>query len=184
MNMQKRRERAEQNMSEIGYIKFSNQQAKPNTNSNSDSFTEVHVRPSGVRKPVGIRVDTGLWEAFKRVLRAQGLSTCEVIEKFIVGYMGALSVKVHSSQTIYVVVDYPKVVKRVRRRQLVFEDEVDVYESVVGRDGIFCVLKQESLPILKLPCLYWKKCKCGNFECWSRVQRLLRGLEKEAGSIG
>jgi len=97
----------------------------------SDSMTHVHIARSGVRVATGIRIDSGLWKAFKLVLSANGLSTCHVLELFILGYLGAVEVDVHVGQTINVYVDAPRVVKRVRRRQIVFEDEGQQPDSML-----------------------------------------------------
>ena len=90
---------------------------------NDDSFTEVHISRSGRRIPVGIRVDSGLWEAFKKALSANGLSTCEILEHVILGLTVGLTVKVHSSKTINVYAEIPKYVKRVRRAKVEYVDE-------------------------------------------------------------
>jgi hypothetical protein len=108
--------------------KSSNQSDTPENDDSSDGFTEVHVGRSGVRRPVGIRVDSGLWEAFKRAVSANGLSTCEILEHVILGLTVGLTVKVHSSKTINVYAEIPKVVKRVRRYAREFEE----VESEVG----------------------------------------------------
>ena len=112
--------------------------AKPNynnQNSNSDSSIvchkelEINVGFSGVRKHTSIRCDSKLWESFKKVCKNNGLSTCDVLEKLILGFVVGYSTRVAQPTTIYVTVDAPRVVKRVRRRQLVFEDEVVVCDA-------------------------------------------------------
>jgi hypothetical protein len=109
-----------------------------------DSFTEVHVCRSGKRVPVGIRVDSGLWEAFKKALSANGLSTCEILEHVILGLTVGLTVKVHSGKTINVYAEIPKFVRRVRRAKVEYVDEED--------NRFYCALKDchvlvESLPL-------------------------------------
>ena len=88
----------------------------------------MNVGFSGVRKHTSIRCDSKLWESFKKVCKNNGLSTCDVLEKLILGFVVGYSTRVAQPTTIYVTVDAPRVVKRVRRRQLVFEDEVFVEE--------------------------------------------------------
>jgi len=90
---------------------------------------EINVGFSGVRKHTSIRCDSKLWESFKKVCKNNGLSTCDVLEKLILGFVVGYSTRVAQPTTIYVTVDAPRVVKRVRRRQLVFEDEVVVCEA-------------------------------------------------------
>lgn len=85
---------------------------------------------SGVRKHTAIRCDGLLWQNFKETCEREGLSTCHVVEKLLLGWL----VGVESSRVpvVNVSVDMPRIVKRVRRRQLVFEDEVSVSEVSVG----------------------------------------------------
>ncbi|MEM3459599.1 MAG: hypothetical protein QXL71_09110 [Candidatus Bathyarchaeia archaeon] len=94
-----------------------------NQNPQDDSFTEVHILKSGKRVPTGIRVDSGLWEAFKKTLSANGLSTCEILENVILGLTVGLTTKVHSSKTINVYCEVPKFVRRVRRARVEYVDE-------------------------------------------------------------
>jgi len=97
---------------------------------NKDSSTLCHkgyvvnVGLAGVRKHTSVRIDVKLWKEFKKVCKNNGLSTCDILEKLILGFLTGFKYGVAQSTTINVVVDAPRVVKRVRRRQLVFEDEV------------------------------------------------------------
>ena len=121
--------------------KLSPQQPKNNTNNatkqtqTSDSSIvcpnelEINVGFSGVRRHTSIRCDSKLWESFKKVCKKNGLSTCDVLEKLILGFVVGYSTRVAQPTTIYVTVDAPRVVKRVRRRQLVFEDEFVVCDA-------------------------------------------------------
>lgn len=82
---------------------------------------------SGVRKHTSVRCDSLLWENFMRVCKVNGWSTCDVLEKLILGFVGGVdAAKPSGVPTLVVQVDAPRIVKRVRRRQLVFEDEVSV----------------------------------------------------------
>jgi hypothetical protein len=94
---------------------------------------EVNIGFSGVRKHTSIRCDRKLWKTFKTVTKNNGLSTCDILEKLILGFCIGYSTRVAQPTTINVIVDAPRVVRRVRRRQLVFEDEVQ--ENFYDRYG-------------------------------------------------
>lgn len=85
---------------------------------------------SGVRKHTSVRCDGLLWKNFKEACQSEGLSTCRVLEKLLLGWL--VGVKSGRVSNVTVQVDMPRVVKRVRRRQLFFEDEVS--EEVVEAD--------------------------------------------------
>ena len=85
---------------------------------------------SGVRKHTSVRCDSLLWRNFKAACQTEGLSTCRVLEKLLLGWLvGVSSGRVPN---VTVNVDMPRIVKRVRRRQVYFEDEVseEVSEDV------------------------------------------------------
>jgi len=86
---------------------------------------------SGVRKHTAIRCDGLLWQNFKEVCRRNGWSTCSVLEELLLGLVAGVSAMRQGVPSVVVQVDAPRVVKRVRRRQLVFEDEVSVSEVAV-----------------------------------------------------
>ena len=86
---------------------------------------------SGVRKHTSFRCDSLLWLNFRRVCEENGWSTCDVLERLMLGFVGGVDQGVRQLPTFVVQVDAPRVVKRVRRRQLVFEDEVSVSEVAV-----------------------------------------------------
>ena len=85
----------------------------------------VNIGLSGVRKHTSIRCDTKIWNTFKNVCKKNGLSTCDILEKLILGFSVGYSTRVAQPTTINVVVDAPRIVKRVRRRQLIVENEVE-----------------------------------------------------------
>jgi hypothetical protein len=114
---------------------------QPNDSSeNVAQSGSVDFRFSGVRKHTSIRCDSNLWKEFKSVCKSNGFSTCNELEKLILGFLVGVREMCHKPTTIDVVVDAPRVVKRVRRRQLVFENEVDVVEGDVcvycGREAV------------------------------------------------
>jgi len=113
-------------------------------NNNHDSSKVCHIEEtvnigfSGVRKHTSFRCDSKLWKEFKKVCKKNGLSTCNVLEKLILGFIFGLQTRVAQPTTLTVVVDAPRVVKRVRRRQLIFEDEVGEGEGCwyCGRESV------------------------------------------------
>lgn len=87
---------------------------------------------SGVRRKTSIRCDGLLWKNFVERCREEGLSSCGVVEKLLLGWL--VGVQSGRVPEMTVVVDAPRIVKRVRRRQLVFEDEVSVSGVGAGAD--------------------------------------------------
>jgi hypothetical protein len=101
---------------------------------------------SGVRKHTSFRCDGLLWKNFKEMCEREGLSTCHVVEKLLLGWL--VGVETGRLPVVNVSVDMPRIVKRVRRRQLVFEDEISVSEEPavsaraepVGNGGLKCFI--------------------------------------------
>jgi len=63
------------------------------------------------------------------LVRANGLSSCDILEKLLIGFCVGYEYyakRVAQPTTINVIVDAPRIIKRVRRRQLVIEDEITV----------------------------------------------------------
>lgn len=96
--------------------------------------TSVYVSPSGVRVPFSIRIDSGIKRAWMQFVLDKGLSSCEIVEKTLLGIMHGYQAPVYANHTINVIVDFPRIVKRVRRRQLYFEDEVESVEISPGEE--------------------------------------------------
>ena len=78
---------------------------KPTTNQN-DSITNVHFSErgaykylSGVREPIAVRIDTGLYQAFKPVAKRVYGSVCRAIEVYITTLIEATEKGVHFSNT-------------------------------------------------------------------------------------
>lgn len=94
----------------------------------TESVTDVNFKVSGERTTFSIRVDRNIKEAFQRLVREEGLSSCDYFEKIMLGtIVGFTSLKNQSlhGNTLNVQVDIPRIVKRVRRRRsMYFEDEV------------------------------------------------------------
>jgi hypothetical protein len=140
-------------------------------NTQDDSSQVYYIRPSGVRKPTSIRVDTGLWEAFKRTLSQKGLSTCEILEKIILGLtVGIKASEEHviRSTTINVYAEIPKFVRRVRRARVEYVDER------VEDSRFYCALKNEHVERQSLPLADCRDCP--NRGCRGFV--LERGVEE------
>ena len=96
---------------------------------------------SGVRKHTSVRCDSLLWKNFKEACQSEGLSTCRVLEKLLLGWL--VGVQSGRVPNVTVSVDMPRIVKRVRRRQIYFENEIDVTETVDG--GIETVTSQPEI---------------------------------------
>lgn len=97
-----------------------------------ERFSSVYVHPSGRRVPFSVRIDSAIKEAWMRFIFEKGLSSCEIVEKTFLGIMAGYEAPVYASHTINVVVDFPRVVKRVRRRQIYYEDEIEVTEEGIS----------------------------------------------------
>jgi len=93
------------------------------TTQNEDSLTKVHSVQnlfSGVRKPRGFRVDTGLWTAFKSVAKAKSGSICSAIEPMLIAYLGLADKEVHFGNTVRI--EHLHIERNLReRRHLVVE---------------------------------------------------------------
>jgi len=132
-----------------------NQPQPNNQNQQNDSSQAYYIRPSGVRRPTTIRIDSGLWEAFKREVLAKGLSTCEILEKLILGLtVGFASTKqdvIHPT-TINVNVEIPRFVRRVRRARVEYVDEG------FGVERFYCALRDEHVDSGLLPLIDCQGC--------------------------
>ncbi len=131
-----------------------------------------YIRPSGVRRPTTVRIDTGLWKAFKKTLSEKGLSTCEILEHFILGVtvgIKALENKCntqnHAPTTINVNVEIPRFVRRVRRARVEYVDER------VENGRFYCALRDEHVLGDALPVV---DCHgCPNSSCRKYVFQIL-----------
>jgi len=128
-------------------------------NKQDDSSQAYYIRASGVRKPTTIRVDTGLWEAFKKTLSQKGLSTCEILEHFILGVTVGIktlenkcNTQPQKPTTINVNVEIPRFVRRVRRARVEYVDER------VEDSRFYCALKDSHVPVESLPLVDCRDC--------------------------
>jgi len=155
----------------------STQQTNQTTSDSSGNVAHegvVNFVFSGVRKHTSIRMDSNLWKAFKSVCKKNGFSTCDILEKLVLGFLVGVNQMCHKPPTITVVVDAPRVVKRVRRRQLVFEDEVEVETAeVVDFKSKFNFVVDELRRWLELP-----RYRRDDFRVSYLVRTLVRYLPK------
>lgn len=141
-------------------------------------YESVDFHFSGIRKHTSIRCDSNLWKAFKKVCKNNGFSTCNELEKLILGYLVGVSRMCYKPTTINVVVDAPRVIKRVRRRQLMFEDEVSSEVStppvsrltcdLCGKDPVVASFRHTS-GIKKRACSFHAKI-LQNYPKWSLIK--------------
>ena len=137
-----------------------------NNKQQADSSKAYYIGYSGVRKPTSIRVDTGLWEAFKKTVSRKGLSTCEILEKIILGLTVGIKVSEESvihPTTINVYAEIPKFVRRVRRAKVEYVDERESETFPCPRFGVF--VERDKLPLQE--CL-----RCPNRACREYVLSL------------
>ena len=137
-------------------------------NTQDDSSQVCYIRASGVRKHTSFRCDSGLWDAFKKLCLANGLSTCEILERLILGVCVGLTAKterVAHPTTINVYAEIPKFVRRVRRARVEYVDE-----RVEG-SRFYCALKNEHVERQSLPLA----------DCFSCPNRGCRGFVLERG---
>ena len=132
-------------------------------NTQDDSSQVCYIRASGVRKHTSFRCDSGLWDAFKKLCLANGLSTCEILERLILGVCVGLTAKterVAHPTTINVYAEIPKFVRRVRRARVEYVDER-------VEDKFYCGLKDCHVSVDSLPLA---DCQgCPNRSCRSYV---------------
>jgi len=101
---------------------------QPNQN-NTDSITKVYFRLDEPRIVVSFRCNKKLWKAFKKQIRAQGLSICHVLEPMILGWLNAY---VNICNTIKPLKIENLVVERaVRRVRRYVKENVDVDDGRV-----------------------------------------------------
>jgi hypothetical protein len=139
-------------------------------NTQDDSSQVCYIRASGVRKHTSFRCDSGLWEAFKKLCLANGLSTCEVLERLILGVCVGLSAKterVAQPTTINVYAEIPKFVKRVRRARVEYVDERE--------ERFYCALRNEHVERQSLPLSCCQSCPNGS--CRGFVLGEVEGFE-------
>jgi len=144
----------------------------------NDSSQVCHILRSGRRIHTSIRVDSGLWEAFKKAVSAKGASTCEILENLILALTVGLTVenkRVAQPTTINVYPSFVKYVRRVRRSRVEYVDE-----RVEG-GRFYCALRDEHVlgESLPLGCCGG----CPNVRCREYVFKRV-GEEFEGAYVG
>jgi hypothetical protein len=91
---------------------------------------------SGERKPISIRIDTGLYSAFKPLSKRVYGSTCKAVEVYMVGFIETIEKGVYISNTPQPIKIEKIVIERnfKERRRLEIERELD--EKVILSCGV------------------------------------------------
>jgi len=121
------------------------QQTTTETTPNTDnSITKVHFSEmgaykylSGNREPITIRIDTGLYKAFKPVAKRVYGSVCRAVEVYITTLIEATETGVHFSNTSSPIKIEKIVIERRVRTRRAFEVEEETVTEVVDCCG-FC----------------------------------------------
>ena len=121
---------------------------------------------------------------FNQVARRKYGSTCRGLRKFMLIECVEDILKKHAlgntlSDVVPSVFNVPQIVMptyvQSRVRRYVRNEAISgVNEYFVNQFGIWCILKQSRFRHVRdLPCFFWKSCKCGNVNCWSKVRQLI-----------
>ena len=145
------------------------QQTTTETTPNADaSITKVHFSErgaykylSGNREPITIRIDTGLYKAFKPVAKRVYGSVCRAVEVYITTLIEATETGVHFSNTEKPInIDKIVIERRVRTRRALEVEEETTVTKVVACCG-FChkvpvvaVFRNNATGIEKKVCSY------------------------------
>jgi hypothetical protein len=102
------------------------------TKPNPDSITKVHFPKSGVykymsgkREPIAVRIDTGLYSAFKPLSKRVYGSTCKAVEVYMIALIEAVENGVYFSNTDKPIHIDKIVIERNLRERRKFEVEHD-----------------------------------------------------------
>ncbi len=148
-----------------------NKNLSPNNQTQQNDSSQVcHILRSGRRVHTSIRVDEGLWKAFKKAVSAKGLSTCEILENLLLALTVGLSVenkRVAQPTTINVYPSFVKYVRRVRRAR------VEYVEEGGGVERFYCALSDEHVLVGSLPLGCCDGCP--NVRCRDYVLRRVGG---------
>lgn len=91
---------------------------------------------SGVRKPIGVRVDTGLYSAVKPVLIDKYGSVCRPVEAFFVAHLAIVADPASTSHTIRI--KNLRIERNLRaRRYLKVENEVEPHD--LPQKSVVCI---------------------------------------------
>jgi len=117
------------------------------TNNQTDTVTKVYIRLDEPKVTVSFRCNRELWFAFKKQIRAQGLSICHVLEPMIFGWLNGY-VNICSTIKPLKIENFivERAVKRVRRYAVEVEGGVDG-----GERRFYCALRNCHVPVGSLP---------------------------------
>ena len=134
-----------------------------NNTTNTDNTTKVYIRLDEPKVTVSFRCNRELWKAFKKQIRAQGLSICHVLEPMIFGWLNGHVNICNSIRPIKIEnITVERAVKRVRRYGV---EPVGLVDGGEGR--FYCGLKDSHVPVESLPL---SDCRgCPNVKCRERV---------------
>lgn len=100
------------------------------TDSKQNSVTKASTLQkvfSGVRKPIGVRIDTGLYSAVKPVLIAKYGSICQPVEAFLVAHLAIAADPASTSHTVRI--ENLRIERNLRaRRHPRVENEVELHD--------------------------------------------------------
>jgi hypothetical protein len=86
---------------------------------------------TGIREPISIRIDTGLYSAFKPLSKRVFGSTCHAIEVYMIGFVETIERGgVHFSNTVQPINIESIVIERRLRERRKLEVETEVIERV------------------------------------------------------
>jgi len=110
-------------------------------NKTQDCVTNVNISLDGPREPVSFRCNKKLWKAFVSKIKAENLSTCHVLEPFLLAYLTSNVYVSNTSRPLIENFVVERAVKRVRR----YETVEEVLEKVVPESCFYC----DSVPVWK-----------------------------------
>ena len=138
-----------------------------------------------------------LREYFNQVARRKYGSTCRALRKFMLIECVEDILKKHAlgntlADVVPSVFNVPQIVMptyvQSRVRRYVKSEDVSVRDEddeFINQFGVWCVLKQSRFRDFRyLPCFYWKSCKCGNVDCWEKVQPLIEEFRRKLAEKG
>ena len=110
-------------------------------NKTQDCVTNVNIRLEGAREPVSFRCNKKLWKAFVQKIKHESLSTCHVLEPFILAYVTSIVYVSNTNRPLIENFVIERAVKRVRR----YEKIEEVMETIVSKSCFYC----DNVPVRK-----------------------------------
>lgn len=106
----------------------------PNFPDTSESSTKVNIRLEGPRKPVSFRCNKKLWKLFVSEIKRDSLSTCHVLEPFLLAYLTSNVYVRNTSRFLIENFVVERAVKRVRR----YEKLEEILETSCPESCFYC----------------------------------------------